>query len=217
HLTPTIPQNSPLFKALDMSKLPDRMVAATGSLETGGNFASINKNDNGQGWSVGIRQWNQKAGEMPSLIQAMYDRDPQKFQADFGQFAQKLIGPDGKVNASFIRGTDFNSLGPQFKGDMEKALGDFQDVQIALAREWAQSGIDMAKKYGFKSELAMAEVADAINQYGYAGAESRLKRLPAGGDEQSRIEQFDAALGRQRGNRLAQLEKNFSADKTAVA
>ena len=63
----------------------------------------------------------------------------------------------------------------------------------------------------------MAEVSDAINQYGYAGAESRLKRLGTSADELARIEQFDRMLGHQRGSRLAQLEQKFSADKTATA
>ncbi|CAN5154285.1 hypothetical protein BH10CYA1_BH10CYA1_30840 [soil metagenome] len=216
HLQSKIPQDSPLFKALDNSKLPDRIIAATAGLESGGKLDVINHNDAGHGWSVGIRQWNQQAGELPSLIQAMYDRDPSKFNQDFGQFAGQLI-KNGKVDENFVRHTNFNGLGPGFEHGMKQALNDFQDVQVALARQWAQSGIDLAQKYGMKSELGFAEVADAVNQYGYGGAESRLRRLGTGGDEASRIQAFDHALGSQRGSRLAQLSSKFSADKTALA
>lgn len=216
HLQSKIPQDSPLFKALDSTKLPDRIIAATAGLESGGKLDVINHNDAGHGWSVGIRQWNQQAGELPSLIQAMYDRDPNKFNQDFGQFAGQLV-KNGKVDENFVRHTNFNALGPKFEQGMKQALNDFQDVQIALARQWAQSGIDLAQKYGMKSELGFAEVADAVNQYGYGGAESRLRRLGTGGDEASRIQAFDNALGSQRGRRLAQLSTKFSADKTALA
>jgi hypothetical protein len=216
HLESKLPQDSPLFKALDMNKLPDRIISATAGLESGGKVNVINHNDAGHGWSVGIRQWNQQAGELPSLIQAMYDRDPAKFNQDFGQFAGKLI-KDGKVDENFVRHTNFNSLGKGFENGMKQALTDFQDVQVALARQWAQSGIDLAQKYGMKSELGFAEVADAVNQYGYGGAENRLRRIGTGGDESSRIHAFDHALGSQRGSRLAQLSTKFSANQTADA
>lgn len=216
HLQSRIPQDSPLFKALDSTKLPDRIIAATAGLESGGKLDVINHNDAGHGWSVGIRQWNQQAGELPSLIQAMYDRDPAKFNQDFGEFAGKLV-KNGKVDENYVRHTNFNSLGPKFEQGMKLALNDFQDVQIALARQWAQSGIELAQKYGMKSELGFAEVADAVNQYGYGGAEKRLRQLGTGGDEASRIQAFDNALGSQRGSRLAQLSTKFSADKTATA
>ncbi|MFN8550800.1 MAG: hypothetical protein U0103_04865 [Candidatus Obscuribacterales bacterium] len=217
HIQPRLDQNSPLFKALDTkNSLQDRIIAATAGLESGGKFDVINHNDAGHGWSVGIRQWNQQAGELPSLIQAMYDRDPAKFNQDFGQFAGQLI-KNGKVDENFVRHTNFNALGPGFESGMKQALSDFQDVQIALARQWAQSGIELAQKYGMKSELGYAEVADAVNQYGYGGAESRLRRIGTGGDEASRIQAFDNALGSQRGSRLAQLSTKFSADRTANA
>lgn len=217
HIQTKLDQNSPLFKALDTkNSLPDRIIAATAGLESGGKFDVINHNDAGHGWSVGIRQWNQQAGELPSLIQAMYDRDPAKFNQDFGKFAGQLI-KNGKVDENFVRHTNFNALGPGFESGMKQALSDFQDVQVALARQWAQSGIELAQKYGMKSELGYAEVADAVNQYGYGGAESRLRRLGTGGDEASRIQAFDNALGSQRGSRLAQLSTKFSADRTANA
>lgn len=217
HIQPRLDQNSPLFKALDTkNSLQDRIIAATAGLESGGKFDVINHNDAGHGWSVGIRQWNQQAGELPSLIQAMYDRDPAKFNQCFGQFAGQLI-KNGKVDEGFVRHTNFNALGPGFENGMKQALNEFQDVQIALARQWAQSGIELAQKYGMKSELGYAEVADAVNQYGYGGAESRLRRIGTGGDEASRIQAFDNALGSQRGSRLAQLSTKFSADRTANA
>lgn len=217
HIQTKLDQNSPLFKALDTkNSIQDRIIAATAGLESGGKFDVINHNDAGHGWSVGIRQWNQQAGELPSLIQAMYDRDPAKFNQDFGQFSSQLI-KNGKVDENFVRHTNFNALGPGFESGMKQALSDFQDVQVALARQWAQSGIELAQKYGMKSELGFAEVADAVNQYGYGGAESRLRRLGTGGDEASRIQAFDNALGSQRGSRLAQLSTKFSADRTANA
>ncbi|HEY9677076.1 MAG TPA: hypothetical protein V6C76_03665 [Drouetiella sp.] len=215
HLQTKLPQDSPLFKALDQSKLTDRIIAATGGLESGGKFNVINHNDAGHGWSVGIRQWNQQAGELPTLIQAMYDRNPEKFNQDFGQFAGKLI-KNGHVDENFVRHTNFNSLGKGFEDGMKQALSDFQDVQVALARQWAQSGIDLAQKYGFKSELGCAEVADSVNQYGYGGTESRLRRLGGGGEEQ-RIAQLDRNMGYQRGGRLRVLASKFSASDTAEA
>jgi hypothetical protein len=218
-------------KLLDMSKLTDRIVAAVAGNE--GNLTTVTLNDAGFGWSVGMRQWNQKVGELPTLLGAMYMNDPCKFVKDFGPYASKIMNnvadpQHATVNESFIRHADFSRLlgftdarhqNVNHVQDVERALSDFQDVQVALSRRFVAEGKALAQKYGFKSELGWAEVCDILNQKGADGAEGTLRRIPAAtkAKESVRINALERAARRPHGQaRLSNLETEFSAKTTAI-
>jgi hypothetical protein len=193
-----------LKDSLDLHKFVDRVVAAVSRNE--GHFTSINPNDAGYGISVGIRQWNQKAGELPTLLKAWHDKDPEKFNSIFGANASHLL------NDSWVRHANFQSQ-PGLMDGMKKALADkeFQDVQVELSREFVVRGIQLGLKYGFKSELGLAHVVDIANQKGFGGAESALRAIGgAGSDEKEAVHRLENAAHRPGGhNRLAQLERLF--------
>jgi hypothetical protein len=218
-------------KQLDMHKLTDRIVAAVAGNE--GNLTTVTTNDAGFGWSIGMRQWNQHVGELPSLLGAMYRKDPCKFVQDFGPYAGKLINnvsdpAHATVNETFVRHADFSALlgfadakhkHVNHVQDVEKALNDFQDVQVALSRQLVDGGIKLAKKYGFQTELGWAEVCDMVNQKGAGGAEKTLRLIPSAGKakEADRIQSLETAAHRPGGQtRLSNLERKFSAATTAT-
>jgi hypothetical protein len=195
-----------------------------------GSLTTVTLDDNHAGWSVGVRAWNQHVGELPDLIGAMYKQDPCTFSKDFGPFGSKLINnvndpTQASVNEAFVRHTDFSRmLGFADRSrqlinhlkDVQKALSDFQDVQVALTRQFVEEGEAMAKKYNFHSELGWAEVSDMINQKGRSGTEELLKALPKMGKESDRIKALEKAAHRPNGQaRLANLASRFSADTIA--
>jgi len=219
-------------KQLDMHKLTDRIVAAVAGNE--GNLTTVTTNDAGFGWSVGMRQWNQHVGELPVLLGAMYQKDPCKFVQDFGPYARMMINnvsdpAHATVNEAFIRHADFSALlgftdakhkHVNHVQDVEKALNDFQDVQVALSRQLVDGGIKLAKKYGFQTELGWAEVCDIVNQKGAGGAEKTLRSIPsaANAKENDRIKALENAAHRPGGQmRLSNLERQFSGATAAVA
>lgn len=214
----------------------DRVVKAVSANE--GGFTSINPNDAGYGISVGIRQWNQKAGELPTLFQGMAGRglsenaieslkkdgvDPaklaEKFNQAFGPHAEKLL------DQNFVRNTDFHSYaGGDLMNKLKGALGDkdFQAVQRALARDFVRNGAALGYEYGFRSELGLALVCDIVNQKGAGGARSVLKAnglSPTGeplANEQAALERV--ALNSSRpgaANRYAHLKGSFENGKVA--
>jgi hypothetical protein len=201
-----------LKDSLNLHQFVDRVVAAVSGNE--GNFKAINGNDGGYGISVGIRQWNQKVGELPTLLKAWQDKDPAKFDQIFGQYAKDL------QKEGWVRNTNFHTQ-PGLMDAMKTALGDkeFQDVQVQLAREFVVRGIQLGIKYGFKSELALAEVVDIANQKGMGGCESALRQLKRekqqglqGHDEAENVRRLETIADRPHGNkRLASLEAQFRA------
>jgi len=223
------PVDPALFDKLDPTKLTDRIVVAVAGNE--GTLTTVTTDDAGFGWSIGMRQWNQHVGELPALLGAMYKKDPCTFVKDFGPYAGKLINHAGDpakatVNESFIRHANFTALlGSTGKKhikvnhveDVQKALNDFQDVQVALSREFVQRGIRLAGKYNFKSELGWAEVSDIVNQKGAGGAERVLRTIPKTGSEANRIKALETAANRPDGQaRLRNLQHQFSADTPAT-
>jgi hypothetical protein len=219
-----------LFEKLDMNKLTDRIVSAVTANE--GNSTTVTTNDAGYGWSLGMRQWNQEVGELPTLLGAMYKNDPCKFVKDFGPYASKIINNAADpaiatVNENFIRHADFSALlgftdakhkHVKYVPDVEKALSDFQDVQFALSRQWVKRGENLAKRYGFTSELGWAEVCDMVNQKGAGGAERTMKLIPTAtkATELARINALETAAHRPGGEtRLSALKKKFSANVRA--
>jgi len=167
--------------------LKGRIVKAIGANE--GDLNHITKNDNGHGISVGIRQWNQKRGELPDLLKSMHDKDPQKFDQTFGPYAKNL------QNEKWVRHANMAGNHDLMKR-MKTALDDpeFQKVQVDKAREFAQKSIDTAQRYGLKTEQGAALVADITNQMGEGGARRVLSRagLVPGGSVQNE----SAALAR---------------------
>lgn len=202
---------SALIESLDLHNFVDRIVAAVSSNE--GGFTSINANDAGYGISIGIRQWNQKAGELPTLLRAWHDSNPHKFEITFGQHAQKLL------NEGWVRTTDFWSQS-ELMINMNEALADreFQSVQVRLAREFVAQALKLGIKYGFKTELGLAEVVDITNQKGFGGAESALSAVGgAGADEVAAVQRLEQSTNRPGGQRrLTALMRQFSGDRTAV-
>lgn len=204
-------QNSATSK-LNNTDFVDRVIANISAHE--GNFTSINKNDAGYGISIGIRQWNQKAGELPVLMKAWNRQDPQKFQQVFGPYAQQLL------NDKWVRSYDMAN-DDQFMSRMKTALADkeFQDVQVSESRAFVKRNMELAHSYGFKSELGVALICDMVNHMGSGGTEKALKKigLVKGGqiaDERRAVERLSSV--RPNGQMYyAMLDKKFSSDVNA--
>ena len=204
-----------LVDSLELHKFVDKVVHAVSGNE--GQFTSINPNDAGYGISVGIRQWNQKVGELPHLLKAMHQHNPEKFEHIFGSYSQKML------DESWVR--NYHMAGDKnLMNRMDTALHqkDFQHVQVNLAREFVKSSIKLAYQYGLKSELGLALVCDMVNQTGRGGTEAALKRsgLHKGadiGNEHHAVHTLAHSTDRAGGHhRFIALAKNFSAEKHAV-
>ena len=189
--------------------LNGRIVKAIGANE--GDLTHITKNDAGHGISVGIRQWNQKTGELPNLLQEMHDKNPQKFDSTFGSYSKNL------QNEHYVRHTDM-AHNPDLMKRMDNALKDpeFQKVQIDDARNFAQKSIDTAQKYGLHSEKGAALVADITNQMGEGGARKALAHagLRPGGsvkNEEQALQRLEHATHRPNSrDRFNTIASNFN-------
>lgn len=178
--------NNTIGKNLNGS-LTDRIIGAVSGNE--GNFSTITKNDNGHGVSVGIRQWNQKVGELPDLLKSMHDKDPDKFNNIFGKYSNNLQSESWVRHANMAGNHDLMNR-------MKTALADpeFQQVQVDKARDFTNRTIQTAKNFGFHSELGQALVSDLSNQLGEAGARNLLRR--AGLHPGSTIKDEEAMINR---------------------
>jgi hypothetical protein len=189
--------------------LNGRIVKAIGANE--GVLTHITKNDAGHGISVGIRQWNQKTGELPNLLKEMHDKNPQKFDDTFGPYAKNL------QNEHYVRRADM-AHNPDLMKRMGNALKDpeFQKVQIDDARNFAQKSIDTAQKYGLHSEKGAALVADITNQMGEGGARKALAHagLRPGGtvkNEEQALQRLEHATHRPNSrDRFNTIASNFN-------
>ena len=204
-----------LVDSLELHKFVDKVVHAVSGNE--GHFTSINPNDAGYGISVGIRQWNQKVGELPHLLKAMHQHNPEKFEHIFGSYSPKML------DESWVR--NYHMAGDKnLMNRIDTALHqkDFQHVQVNLAREFVKSSIKLAYQYGLKSELGLALVCDMVNQTGRGGTEAALKRsgLHKGAElanEHHALHTLAHSTDRAGGHqRFSALAKNFSAEKQAV-
>jgi hypothetical protein len=183
----------------------DKLVWAISGNE--GKYTTVNPNDAGHGISIGIRQWNQKAGELPDLLRSWHDQDPAKFESMFGKYSSSLL------NERFVRGTDFWHE-PGLMDDIKKALADqeFQQVQLNLARQFVVNSVQLGYDDGFRSELALADIADVINQCGSGGFSRALRQgIKMAGSEQNSVVAMEHVLHRPDGpQRLHALSKTFS-------
>lgn len=208
-----------LVDSLQLNNFVDKVVNAVSGNE--GNFTAINPNDAGYGISIGIRQWNQKAGELPTLLKAWHKSNPEHFNQIFGSYSDKLL------NENFVRNHNIAGDG-DLMGRMKTALGDkgFQQVQVDLARDFVKDGIKLGHQYGLRSELGLALVCDIVNQKGRGGAAEALKRagLRPGvevANEKAATDHLSAVSNRPHaGQRYASLRNHFSsaneADVTVV-
>lgn len=151
------------------NNLTDRVIGAVSGSE--GNFNTITRNDNGHGISVGIRQWNQKVGELPNLLKSMHDQNPDKFDQIFGRYSHNLQSEAWVRHAKMAGNHDLMDR-------MKTAMADpeFQKVQVDKAREFTDRTMETAKNFGFHSELGKALVTDLSNQLGEAGARRLMRR-----------------------------------------
>lgn len=151
------------------SNLTDRVVGAVSGSE--GSFTTITRNDNGHGVSVGIRQWNQKVGELPNLLKSMHDANPEKFDQTFGRYSHNLQSESWVRHANMAGNRDLMDR-------MKTAMADpeFQKVQVEKAREFTNRTMETAKNFGFHSDLGKALVTDLSNQLGEAGARNLMRR-----------------------------------------
>lgn len=192
--------------------LSDRVVKTVASNE--GKFNTINLNDAGHGISVGVRQWNQKAGELPDLLKSFHDKNPEKFDKIFGKYADNLL------SEKYVRRTNMAG-NKDMMGRMKEALNDpeFQEVQVDKFKKFAEKTGEMAKKYGLKSELGAALVADIANQMGEGGARRIMRRagLKPGGeveDEAAVLKKMEKLTHRPNSKaRFEMLATSFSPDK----
>lgn len=207
--------NSPRLRdRLDLRGFVDRVVLAISFNE--GNLTAVNPNDAGYGISIGIRQWNQKAGELPNLLQSWKDNHSEKFAAIFGPYADKM------VDETFVRSHNFAD-DADLMNRIKVALADveLQEDQIQLSRNFATSAAKFGIAYGFSSELGLALIADIVNQKGRGGAESVLRGcgfLPGGliADERAATEKVSENSCRPGAAiRFKQLKQVFSAERKA--
>jgi hypothetical protein len=188
----------------------DKLVWAISGNE--GKYTTVNPNDAGHGISIGIRQWNQKSGELPELLRSWHDQDPAKFASIFGHYSSSLL------NERFVRGTDFWHQ-PGLMDDIKKALADqeYQQVQLNLARQFVVNSVQLGYQNGFRSELALADIADVINQCGSGGFSRALRHgIKMAGSEQNSILSMEHVLHRPQGmQRLKALSQIFSVNAAA--
>ncbi len=192
--------------------LNDRVIRTVASNE--GGLTTLTKNDAGHGISVGIRQWNQKRGELPDLLKSFHDKNPEKFDAMFGRYADRLL------SEKYVRKANLAGNKEIMRG-MKSALADpeFQEVQVDKFRKFADKSAETAKKYGLKSELGAALVADITNQMGEGGMRRVMRRagLQPGGeikDEAAALKAMEKATRRPNSSsRFEHLASNFSPER----
>jgi hypothetical protein len=141
---------------------------------------SINWNDNGYGISVGIFQWNQKAGELPGLFKAMWDNPAAKqvMIDKFGPDVAQKLGTD----ESFVRRANFspnNDLGAHLQATLnDKAV---QNVEVQMAAAKVVHLQQVANSKGIHSAAAIGLYVDLVNQLGEGGAAKYINQAAAAG------------------------------------
>lgn len=168
-------------------------------------YTAFNPDDAGNGISVGLMQWNQKAGKLPDLLQAWHTKNPTKFDAMFGRYADDVLTTPFVKSADFTNGT--------LRVGIDKALTDpeFQRVQLTLRNNHIENSCEIARDYRFTSLRGRAIVADLVNQLGEGGTRRILRQVPKVDkvpNESARIERLkDITEGRVNGgDRVSAIE-----------
>lgn len=138
----------------------------------------INWNDNGAGVSVGMFQWNQRRGELPSLMTRMAKESPEAFSKAFGPYASRMASDENFVRRAYIGPN--NELGAR----MQAAMNDpsLQKVQFEMAAEKVAQCAEVGRKFGLTSEQGVAVFTDMVNQLGMGAALPDLQRAAGGID-----------------------------------
>lgn len=206
--------NDQLSQFLDRKNFVDRVVYALSANE--GSLTAINPNDAGYGISIGIRQWNQKAGELPSLLRSWHTDHPEKFERIFAEYSQQLLDESWVRQSDIAAKKDLMSLIKQALADPE-----LQQSQVKDARRFVKTAAKLGIAYGFTSELLLALIVDLVNQKGRGGAEKVLRdcglqKTPKSHvphNEATMAETISAASNRAGGpRRFQQLKQAFSAE-----
>lgn len=154
-------------------------------------FTAYNPDDAGSGISVGLMQWNQKAGKLPELIKAWHAKNPGKFEDMFGGYS------DDMLSSSWVRSANFVGNRTLASG-ITKALNDreFQQVQLEMRNGHIRNSCLLANEHRFTSVRGTAVVADLVNQIGHAGTARALRKVPINMPSESlRIEELKRITG----------------------
>lgn len=183
----------------------DKLVNAVAGNE--GNFSSVNWDDNGAGISVGLRQWNQKSGELPQFLEDLWKTNPDLFMKLYPELYKQLKEHGMDFNSirdmTFFDGKNPTALGKEMAEAMKNP--EMKQFQLDEARKWVVGAMQVGAQAGFKSEYGIACVADAINQAGpgkVQGAlqDQQLQELVKGGKEEEAIQRMEQLLQRPGGD-----------------
>jgi|AGTN01.2.fsa_nt_gi hypothetical protein len=154
-------------------------------------YTAYNPDDAGNGISVGLMQWNQKAGKLPDLIKAWHAKNPDKFEDMFGGYS------DDMLSTSFVRSANFTGNKTLASG-ISQALSDreFQQVQLNMRNGHIRNSCELANDHRFTSVRGTAVVADLVNQIGPAGTARALRKVSTNiANESLRIEELKRITG----------------------
>ncbi|MEZ4491543.1 MAG: hypothetical protein R3F51_28560 [Cyanobacteriota/Melainabacteria group bacterium] len=145
--------------------------------ESGGDPTKINEWDN-NGISVGLRQWH-AGGELPELLNAWQQADPQKFEQYFGGRSPAQVDQLGQSQGGV----------QEILPGMRQALADpeYQQVQNNLVDDFLKRTVQRGMDGGLSTERELAQYVDLTNQ-SPAWAEKALPLGAAPGDQSAQME-----------------------------
>lgn len=121
---------------------------------TEGGPSSINWNDVGDGVSAGFYQANQH-GDLPGLLQQMYQADPSKFDSIFGADASKVADPNQSPSLDFANNGNPTALGNELQSLFQQ--NEFQQVELVRDRQRIEQAAQTCKQeYGVTSAEGVA-------------------------------------------------------------
>ncbi len=203
-------------KAIQNRPLPERILALTGSFETGENFpkcfAGLSNNFDGQGISFGVLQWNIGQGSLQPLLQKMNDKHPDICEKNFGSLYYdfdkmlKMSKPEQLAWAKSIQFTHTKNgrIIWQIDSKWVKAFMNLgiTNEMISLQAEAAdtiyQKALLLLDEYELVTERGLALMFDIITQNGSVdrkGAGKKIRddylKIPAGlSDENVQVEKM---------------------------
>lgn len=164
--------------------------------ESGGDPEALSEWDV-NGISVGLRQWH-AGGELPELLNAWQEADPQKFNQYF----------EGRSVSEIDRLGQSRSGVQEILPGMREALADpeYQQVQNKLVDDFLATTVHRGMEGGLSTERELAQYVDLTNQ-SPAWAQEALPLGAAPGDQSL---QMEAATRNGRYGRYAAIEQQFS-------
>lgn len=147
--------------------LVDRVIDYTAQVESKGKYDAVAADDNKAGVSLGLLQFNQRAGVLPALFAAMYAENPAKFTTMLG------AGWANFLNEGWVRAADLKPFIPTLKS--MAADVDFQRAQRKLAKTVFFDPVERkAREYGITSERGITMLFDAAVQRGLGNVSKAL-------------------------------------------